>query len=196
MKILHVPLLMLASSLGILSFYSRQDDLVVIKNVVRLPEDTVKKPVVTLEEDSISSMTILVIKDTAATIADISPILGKGYAELFDFAGKNELKTGKVMAFYHSWQFPIIMEVAVEVDRFPYQTAGRIKINRTGGGNAVIAHYRGPYDGIGIAYTAIAGWLKDKNKMAAGTAFEVYLDDPLSVKDPFYLRTDLYQLFR
>ncbi len=129
-------------------------------------------------------------------MADISRLLSKDYGELFSFIYQNGLKPGKTMAFYYSSQLPFIMEAAVEVDKLPAQTTGRIKINKLNGGYAVIAHYKGPYDRVSIAYTAIGNWLKQQNKSAAGAPFEVYLDDPSTVKDPFDLRTDVYQLIK
>jgi effector-binding domain-containing protein len=98
------------------------------------------------------------------------------------------------MAQYYSVQPVFIVDVAVEVDKFPTRTQGRIKINKIDGGKAVIAHYKGPYGQIGMAYAAIVSWLKEGNKIADGRPFEVYLDDPATVQDPSELRTDIYQL--
>ena len=100
------------------------------------------------------------------------------------------------MAFYNSYQVPFFIDVAVEVNRVPEVLTGRIKAKNLAGGNALIAQYRGPYEQLEIAYTAIASWLRQHNKVAKDQPFEVYLNDPLEVKDPFDLRTDVYQLIK
>ncbi|MDP4216556.1 MAG: GyrI-like domain-containing protein, partial [Bacteroidota bacterium] len=88
----------------------------------------------------------------------------------------------------------LILDAAVEVDKRPDQLTGRVKWIALRSGNAIVAHYQGPYDQIGPAYTALFNRLKQQNKMADGPPFEVYLNDPMSVKDPFDLRTDVYQM--
>ena len=158
--------------------------------------DTTRKPTVNLEETTVDTMTILVIKDTAASAEDISRIIGAGYGELFTFINQNGLTPGRVMAFYYTYQPPFKMDIAVEVDRVPPQTTGRIKLNRIYGGNAIVARYQGPYEKVELAYTAIMNWLKEHNQEAKGRPFEVYLNDPATVKDPYELRTDVYQLIR
>lgn len=159
-------------------------------------QDTTRKPTVSLEETTVDTMTILVIKDTAASTEDISRIIGAGYGELFTFINQAGLTPGRVMAFYYTYQPPFKMDIAVEVNKVPPQTTGRIKLNRIFGGKAIIAHYQGPYEKVEIAYTAIANWLKEHNQEAKGRPFEVYLNDPFTVKDPYELRTDVYQLIR
>ena len=156
-------------------------------------QDTTKKPSVTLEEKLVDSMIVLFVKDTASNVTDISRIMKSGYGELFSFVHQNDLKIAKVMAFYYSYEPPFICDIAVEVNEAPASTKGRIKINKLPGGNAVIAHFRGPYEKLELAYTEIKNWLVRHNRKAKGRAFEVYLDDPAMVKDANELRTDVYQ---
>jgi effector-binding domain-containing protein len=158
--------------------------------------DTTRKPTVSLEETTVDSMIILVIKDTATSMEDISRVIGAGYGELFTYINQSGLLPGKVMAFYHTYQPPFKMDIAVQVNKIPAQTTGRIKLNRIFGGKAIVAHYQGPYEKVEMAYTAISGWLKQHNQEAKGRPFEVYLNDPATVKDPSELRTDVYQLTR
>jgi effector-binding domain-containing protein len=158
--------------------------------------DTVRMPTVELEKTIVSPMTILMIRDTAAAVSDISRVLGDGYVEIFTYINRNHLKPGKVMAFYHSSRPPMLMDVAVQVDSPARVTTGRIKINKVLAGNAVVAHYQGPYEQIGMAYAAIGKWLKQQDKNANGVPFEVYLNDPMSVKYPSELRTDVYQFVK
>jgi effector-binding domain-containing protein len=166
------------------------------KEINYMIQDTARKPTVGLEETTVDSMIILVIKDTATSMEDISRVIGAGYGELFTFINQTGLIPGKVMAFYYTYQPPFKMDIAVEVNKIPAQTTGRIKLNKIFGGKAIVARYRGPYEKVEIAYTAIADWLKQHQQEAKGLPFEVYLNDPATVKDPYELRTDVYQLTR
>jgi len=70
---------------------------------------------------------------------------------------------------------------------------GRIKGKKIMGGDAVVVHYQGPYDQIGLAYSAIAKWLVEHKQKPLQQPFEIYMNDPGTVKDPQLLRTDVYQ---
>ena len=158
-------------------------------------QDTMEKPSFMLEKINLAPMQVLFIHDTAMTAADISRLLNKGYGELFTFIYQQKLQPVKIMGFYHSSQPPFVMDAAIEVNRAPGKLTGRIKTKRIKGGNAVVVHYQGAYDQIGIAYTGISNWLTKNNKKAAEPPFEVYLNDPVTVKDSKLLRTDVYQRF-
>lgn len=127
---------------------------------------------------------------------NISQLFERDYGELFRFIGKNRLIPDKVIAFYHSYGPPFSLDAAVEVNRIPGLPSERIKAKYLAGGNAVIARYRGPYEQVGMAYAAIANWLKEHKKATKDKPFEVYLNDPSEVTDPFELRTDVYQLIK
>lgn len=157
--------------------------------------DTTEKPSFMAEKINLTPMQVLFIHDTAMTATDISRLLGKGYGELFTFINQQRLQPAKIMAFYHSSQPPFVMDAAVEVNSVPDKLAGRIKTKRIEGGNALVVHYQGAYDQIGIAYAVIDNWLTKNNKKAVEPPFEVYLNDPVTVKDPRLLRTDVYQRF-
>ena len=57
----------------------------------------------------------------------------------------------------------------------------------------MIAHILGPYDQVGQAYTAIGKWMNENHREAKSAPFEVYINDPASVKDPSEIETDVYQ---
>ena len=159
-----------------------------------IPSDTARKPSVTLQDTLMDPMLILMIRDTAACHDDLGRAFSKDYGELFTYIGQNDLRPGKLLAQYYTFKSAFIFDVAVQIDRLPTTTKGRIKINRINGGNVVIAHYIGPYDQIGMAYSALDYWLEKNDKAAGGLPFEVYLNDPVTVQDPYDLRTDIYQL--
>jgi effector-binding domain-containing protein len=139
-------------------------------------------------------MHLIYIIDTAVTIESFSSKMGKGYGVLFTLIGQQQLKPGKIMAIYHTMAAPWIFDIAVEVDKAPGQLTGGVKFKTTDGGDAIVVHYKGPYEQIEKAYLQIEDWLKKNNKQKAGSPIEVYLNDPVTVKDKNELLTDVYQL--
>lgn len=150
---------------------------------------------VSMERVVLKPMTVVYIRDTAS-LAGISDKFRKDYGELFQLIGAQQLRPGKVMAFYHSYSDPVIFEAAVEVDRMPANLAGRNMARTIGGGDAIVAHFKGPYEMMDLPYKAITQWLKDNGKQADGLPFESYLNDPEAIKDKYELLTDVYQLLK
>lgn len=158
-------------------------------------QDTVKKPTVILEKVILKPMQILYISDTG-NMASLSKVFEKDYGELFNFIGSNGLTPGKVMGFYFSYNDPIVLEVAVEVNKIPAELPGRIRSKIVEGGDAVVAHYTGAYEEMQIPYSQLAQWVTDNNRQANGLPFEVYLNGPADVKDNSELKTDIYQMLK
>jgi effector-binding domain-containing protein len=152
--------------------------------------DTVK---ILLEKTRINDMSILFIADTAKTTTDISAVLAKDYAELTNYVIEQKLEARRYIAWYYSYQQPWPMDVAVEINKIPLQTKGRIRARKLQGGEAVVAHMWGPYDQVSQAYMRIMDWLKQNNRKGRGSPFEVYINDPASVKSPYEIQTDIYQ---
>jgi effector-binding domain-containing protein len=136
---------------------------------------------------------ILFIPDTAKQLQDLGAVFQRGYGELMKYAHENQLKTGKFLAWYYSVQPPWIMDIGVETDKLPSELKGRVKSRIEKGGEVLIAHMQGPYTQLGEAYNQIESWLKQNNRMARGNPFEIYLNDPSTVKDPSEIKTDIYQ---
>ena len=139
-------------------------------------------------------MTILFISDTADDMAGVGTVFANNYPELFRFININGIIAEKVMAFYPSYNKPILVEVAVQVNKLPDTLSGKIRSKTIAGGDAIVAHYKGPYEQMGIAYQEVTRWIKDNNKKVNGLPFEVYLNDPATVKNKYELKTDVYQL--
>lgn len=150
---------------------------------------------------SISRITMQPIKmvyvaDTVKTMDSISSKMGKDYGTLFMFIGKNQLKPGKLMAIYHTSEAPWIFDVAVEVDRFPGHLMENVQFKNTDSGDAVVLHFKGPYEQLDKAYLQIDEWLKKNDKQKGCAPIEVYLNNPSAVKDKSELLTDIYQLIK
>jgi effector-binding domain-containing protein len=155
--------------------------------------DTVAPVKLQLEKTNFKDMTVLFIKDTAFTTPAIQKILGNGYGELMQFTRKNQLQPLKFMAWYYAMMPPWPVDIAIETDKAPAELTGRIQSRIQPGGEVLIAHMSGPYDQVGQAYEQIESWLKENKRKAKGHPFEVYINDPNSVKDPSEIRTDVYQ---
>jgi effector-binding domain-containing protein len=157
--------------------------------------DTIKKPTVTIEKILLDPMIALMICDST-DLSVIGKVFERDYEEIFTFIHDNGLRPGKFMAFYLDFNNPISLEVAVEVDKIPGKLPGRIKSKMIDGGDAIVAHYKGPYEKIGLSYHSISQWLKDNHKQAKGLPFECYLNVPAYVNDKYELKTDIYQLLK
>ena len=66
-------------------------------------------------------------------------------------------------------------EFGVEVTE-TFATAGEVYATETPAGEAVVAVYRGPYDGLNEAYTAIDEWMAANGRESAGRSWEIYGD--------------------
>jgi effector-binding domain-containing protein len=141
-------------------------------------------------------MNVIYVIDTATTTDDISSKMGKSYSRLFMTIGQQQLKPGKVMAIYRTSSAPWIFDVAVEVDKAPSEQQEEIQFKTTDGGDAIVMHFKGPYEQLGNAYQQIDEWLKKNNKQRSGAPMEVYLNEPATVKDKNELLTDVYQLIK
>jgi hypothetical protein len=82
-------------------------------------------------------MNVIYVVDSAATMESFSPKMGKGYAVLFTLIGQQQIKPGKVMAIYHTMTAPWIFDIAVEVDKAPWQLTGGVQFKTIAGGCAL-----------------------------------------------------------
>lgn len=145
---------------------------------------------------TLQPMKVVYIIDSVLAADSFSVKMGKDYGLLFSLIGQQQLKPGKIMGIYYTAAPPFIFDVAVEVDREPDQLAGAVQFKTIEGGDAVVVHFKGPYEQIEKAYLQIEDWLKKNNKQRAGSPIEVYLNDPATVKDKNELLTDVYQLIK
>ena len=164
-----------------------------IKTIV-MQQDTLNKSLV-LEKVMVKSFKVLYITDTTS-MAEISKTIGNAYGELYGFISQHHLRPGRALAFYQSYSDPITMDVAVEIDHEPAPLSGRVKSRTIEGGEAVIAHYTGPYEEMEGPYNEITKWLRDNNRQPREMPFEVYLNSPSEVKDKTELKTDVYQMLK
>jgi effector-binding domain-containing protein len=139
-------------------------------------------------------MKLVYVVDSVAIADSISPKMGKAYAVLFKLINQQQLKPGKVLGIYYTATPPWVFDIAVEVDREPAQLNDGVQFKTIVGGEAIVFHFKGPYENIHHAYQQIDEWLSKNNKLRAGPPMEVYLNNPVMVKDKNELLTDIYQL--
>lgn len=141
-------------------------------------------------------MYYLRVRDTVVAEDSIGMVLGQAYREMFFLIGQRKLRPGRMMGFYYSSAPPFVLDAAIEVDRVPKMEPGRIRIDSIKGGDAVIVHYKGPYGQVALAYAALNGRMRELHVVGDGPPFEIYLNSPATVSDPYELRTDVCQLVR
>lgn len=165
-------------------------------DVMKGGRDTASHPSAVIEQKTLSSMKLLSIPLEAKNAEETGKMLNAGYIELCTFVNRHRLTCGKVMAFYYTYKAPFVLEAALEVDSIPPLLTGNIKSRLLEGGDVLIVHYKGPYESASFAYHALEKWLKDNGKQPRGIPFEVYLNDPITIKDQNKLLTDIYQLIQ
>lgn len=152
------------------------------------------EPKMEVEEKTTTAMNLLYIKTSAANFDEISKKLGSAYTNIGLFAKPLGIKmTGAPMAFYSGPDFPMKIEAAVPVDKLPPATQGSINTKQLMESHAVVVHFWGPYTLLPKAYDKIKEWMKANNKESNGAPYEVYIGDPVTVKDPYQVQTDIYQ---
>jgi effector-binding domain-containing protein len=69
----------------------------------------------------------------------------------------------------------LLCDFGVEVTR-PFDATGEVFATETPSGEAVVAVYRGPYDGLHEAYDAIDTWMAAHGRNSGGHSWETYGD--------------------
>ncbi len=82
-----------------------------------------------------------------------------------------------IFLYHHPKQpgAPILCDFGVEVTR-TFETTGEVYATETPGGEAAVAVYRGPYNRMNEAYSAIEEWMAANRRESAGHSWEIYGD--------------------
>ncbi len=161
-------------------------------------ETNSKKPPIINIVDTVSPKRMIVyIKDSASTFERIRMKLGQIYAfKLPEFFKRNELKImGPPMAWYSTEKAPFFFEAGLPVNKKPAKLTPGLNLRELAADSTVVAHFYGPYDLLYMGYDALKEWMKDHNKTASGTAYEIYINDPVDKKskrvDPYKVQTEI-----
>ena len=176
---------------------TKNDPVVKIAIKTDQPTITKKAPVINIMDTLSVKQLVLCIKDSAANSQRIAKKLAIIYGvKLASIIKKNKLKvTGAPIAWYKNQKAPFFFEAGIPVDRKPSKLPAGVTVKQIGTDSVVIAHFYGPYDLTGQAYTALQDWIKDRKKKSIKPPYEVYVDDPLDkdgkLKDPYKVQTDI-----
>jgi effector-binding domain-containing protein len=151
-----------------------------------------QEPTITLEQKATPKRTVIYVTDSAASTAEITQKFMKIIPfELGVYLKKNSLQMmGPPMAWYSGNKAPYIFDIGAPVNKAA-AADGRVKIREMDAGNAVVAHFFGPYELSWKAYPLAEAWIKEHNKTADGAPYEVYIGDPGVEKDPYKILTDI-----
>lgn len=130
-------------------------------------------------------------KTAAIEISQIGTIIGKVYEEIF----KNHLQpAGPVMTFYLDEEFKAEhanVEVCIPVGTCKdVEEISGIKLLNPG--LCAACTYVGAYHKMGKAYAAVLKWIEDNQYKIAYAPFDVYISNPLDVKNPEELVTQVW----
>jgi effector-binding domain-containing protein len=152
-----------------------------------------QEPTVTIEEKSTLNLVVVYVTDSAATGEEI----GKKFmqiipVELGGFLKSHNLQmTGPPYAWYKSTPPPFYFDIGVPVNKEPDAVEGRVKFKQLAAGNAVVAHYYGPYERLEKGYRVALAWIKEHHKTPTAAPYEVYVGDPGVEKDPYKVLTNI-----
>jgi effector-binding domain-containing protein len=147
---------------------------------------------ISVEEATIDEQLLATYK-TTTNLQNITNDIGTSYQKIGEFLKKNKLEmTGPVLAIYHSFSpEKIEMECAVPIGK-KIKGDGTINVIKRPAENVIVAHYYGPYAGTESAHKTIEIYIKENNKKATGSPWEVYVTDPGIEKDTAKWLTEIY----
>jgi effector-binding domain-containing protein len=126
-----------------------------------------------------------------AKVEELPRVLPAACGEVWQFIRSPGLpKPGHNIALYLNCEMDI--EAGVEVNG-PFAGNGSVVCSSLPGGLVATTAHFGPYNQLGMAYTALEDWCSRNGHKKAGPCWEVYghWDD-----DPAKLRTDVFFLLR
>ncbi len=99
-----------------------------------------------------------------------------------------------IFLYHHPKQpgMPMVCEFGVEVTR-TFETTGEVYATETPAGEAAVALYRGRYNHLNEAYTAVDDWMVANRRESAGYTWEIY-GDP--TPDPAHTETTIVHLLK
>jgi effector-binding domain-containing protein len=122
---------------------------------------------------------VIAIRDHT-DMAGIAATMGRAFGELYGYLGQvGAPPAGPPVAIYGRMdpERGVDVEICVPVAR-PLAPAGRIEADTLIGGRVAVTRHRGPYDGLGAAYEATQGWIREHGLRPTGPPRERYLNGP------------------
>jgi effector-binding domain-containing protein len=147
---------------------------------------------INVEETTVPDMHALTL-DVKCSVGQISAKFGESFGKLMGYMAKSGLKeAGAPFTIYDKYAPPNVeMRPGIPTDK-PGKSEGDIKAVDIKGGNVLKVSYKGPYSKMMPVYNAIPEYAKAHHKEITGAPWEVYVTDPMTVKDSSQLQTDVY----
>ncbi len=141
---------------------------------------------------NIDPQTIASIRAVLPTYGDV----GKLFEEVFGYLGSQGITrpVGPTLFIGHDPEFKeqdVDVEIGVPIDKAIPGT-GRVKIYELHGmEQAACTVYKGPYEDIGEAYSALMAWIESNGYQITGPDRELYLTSPADTSDPAEYVTEI-----
>ena len=146
-----------------------------------------------IEEKTMPEQIAILVRDSAGP-KTYEKVMGKGYGELMLFIKSNKLKCiGHPFAVYVKYD-TLTMSGVIDMG-FTVEKAdkgkGRVRVEKLPSRNVVMAYYFGPYDKTGDTYRHLHQYIQEAELQVVGGPCEIYINDPMTEKDPAKLETDI-----
>lgn len=151
-------------------------------------------PVLKIETKIVPNQFAFTVKATCKTDEEVGKTIRVMYKEIMDYMQAKKIEmSAPPLCIYHTYEpgKEIAMEAGVPIAK-KMASSGKIKCVELKGGNVVMVSHYGPYEKVETAHMAIDKWIKENNKTVIGAPWEVYMNDPTTVKDPSEIHTDIY----
>lgn len=154
-------------------------------------------PVINLSDTSVPGFNAICVSDSALNGKILSSKLAVIYGQkISEIIKKYKLKnTGAPLVWYRTQRAPFFFTAAIPVDKKPGKMPKGMTYRKINNTKAIIAHFYGPYEETGQAYQVLKDWLKENKKKTTGSAYEVYVTDPIDKEgnplDPYKVQTDI-----
>ncbi|MEI6455875.1 MAG: SRPBCC family protein [bacterium] len=162
-----------------------------LEKLKQISEERSKWPVI--EETVMPSQTVLVIRDSAGP-KEYEKVMGSAYGEIMAFIKKNKYQPkGSPFAVYLKWDsvtFFSVMDIGIPVVNAE-KPSGRITIRQIPEQKVVKSIFTGPYDKTGPTYNVLMQYIREGNKETIGGPWEIYLNNPMEVRDSSMLQTEI-----
>ena len=148
---------------------------------------------VKVEEVDVPVQWVLTKRDSCG-MDDITQTLSDAYQSIMIYMESESLKsTGPPLAIWHKFEMEsdfVDIEAGVPVADSSVIGHGMNLIKL--GGRAMKTTHWGAYDQMNTTYEVLTEWLKERKVISSGPPWEVYVTDPMEVKDTSQWQTDIY----
>lgn len=160
-------------------------------------KNVIKPPIINITDTLSEKRMVLVMKDSAASSELIGAKMFNIYNRILpDIIKAQNLKaTGPRIAWYKTSSPPFFFEAGLPINKKPGKLPKNIYVKNIAADSAVVAHFYGPYSQTFQAYEALDEWMKTYKKRAAGSPYEIYINEMYDSSgraiDPYRVRTDI-----